>query len=133
VKIARILLCTVLLAGCGKLGQQFADIMRLSSDLAAQYHETIGVNIRNGAYLTLSVPMNDAQLKMSPEEHRAQSLEIARVARNHFPHADSLYQIKVVWVSRSEYGPVNYTRTMEGGSWTPEELSHEDSTSTPPQ
>jgi hypothetical protein len=116
--------CVLLVLGlgsCQAMREQLGDLMTLMTAIHDTFKVPVGVNLNTNGYLTLTVPTQVVE-KMSDADQQAFSLRVARFAYSHYAHPERLQHVAVVYQTRKDYGPVNYTRTASGGAWDVAEL-----------
>ena len=93
----------------GKLG----ELNRLQQQLQQQTGEpNIKVNLNNDRYLNVSF-VNSPLAKLPPEQKKAKSLEVARLAYNDYAERADLLSVRVTFETIYEVGPVHYDNGMD--------------------
>ncbi|HEV7684817.1 MAG TPA: hypothetical protein VGO68_22090 [Pyrinomonadaceae bacterium] len=111
--ISVVLLCLLLLAGCGKLTKSLGELSQLQTDVAKEFKEKdVGVNLSNGT--SLSITFVNSLLNSQEAEQRAiRARRTAQFVTKHYP---SIANIEAIWIIfirvQTRFVIVNYTESV---------------------
>jgi hypothetical protein len=96
-RLAVLSFAALLITGCGKQIAKFADVAALQRELVKKHGEQLAVNLMNDEVLT--VTFINSRLNSDTDQARlARARETALFVRDHYPSAQELEEIRVVFM-----------------------------------
>jgi hypothetical protein len=122
---AMLLACASAMPSCGKLGEQFQDMLSLATAVQAKYNHPVNITVSTNGELTVVVTQMGAidTVKFTRAACTDFAQDVARFAANHYARPATLSYVWVKIVAGRDYGPAHITEDYCTGGGPPASLA----------